>query len=359
MHNSKNIPHYMLGMGSFKELSSLIDMRRRSHTDYCIFFIDDFFCGNVLIDDLVRQNGDMFFFVSTVEEPTTGAVNSFYRHITKEKSRLPVCVVGIGGGCTLDIAKAVANLLTNGGRAENYQGWDLVRVAGVHKIGIPTISGTGAESSRTCVMIDKTRNLKLGMNSEYTLYDQLILDAELTATVPTDQYFYTGLDTYIHCVESLGGQYRHSVGDAFSEQALRMSKQVFLSDDIQSEQNRETLMVASYLGGCAIANSFVGLVHPLSAGLSVVMGIHHCLGNCLVMNVMEEFYPGETEEFHTFLAKHKIDLPRNVTARLNGNAFDRLFDASIIHEKPLANALGEQFRTVLTRDRIRQIFERI
>lgn len=63
---------------------------------------------------------------------------------------------------------------------------------------------------------------------------------------------------------------------------------MFLSEDMMSDENREN-MVASYLGGCAIANSFVGVVHPFSAGLSVVLDTHHCIGNCITMNAMEEF----------------------------------------------------------------------
>ena len=56
-------------------------------------------------------------------------------------------------------------------------------------------------------------------------------------------------------------------------------------------------MIASYFGGIAIGNSYVGIVHPLSAGLSVVLGIHHCEANCITMTAMEEFYK---EEFLNF-----------------------------------------------------------
>ena len=360
MENSKNVNHYLFGNGSLHHLDMLIDKRQGAFPGYGVFFVDHFFVDSPALTNVPVGDEDLLFYVPTVDEPTTEHINSLYHQIRAiKKDLLPTVVVGMGGGITLDTAKAISNLLTNGGKAEDYQGWDLVRVAGVYKIGIPTISGTGAETSRTCVMVNKAKNLKLGMNSEHTIYDQLILDPELPKTVPAAQYFYTGLDTYIHCIESLGGRYRHPVGDAFSHQALSLSRQIFLSDDMQSEANREKLMVASYLGGCAIANSFVGLIHPLSAGLSTVLGIHHCTGNCLVMNAMEEFYPKETEEFHVFLEKQKVTLPRNVTAGLSEEDFERLFDSTIIHQKPLTNALGEDFGSILTKEKVRQIFERI
>ena len=91
-----------------------------------------------------------------------------------------------------------------------------------------------------------------------------------------------------HCIESLAGGYRNAIGDAFSDQTLKLCREVFLSTDMQTDENREKLMVASYLGGCAIATSYVGIIHPFSAGLSVVLGTHHCMANCIVMAVMEE-----------------------------------------------------------------------
>ena len=135
----------------------------------------------------------------------------------------------------LDTAKAVANLLTNPGKAEDYQGWELVKSPAVYKIGIPTLSGTGSECSRTCVLTNIPKNLKLGMNSDYTVYDQLLLDPDLLATVPRDQYFYTGIDTFMHCVESLQGSYRNAIIDAFSVRAVQLCEEIFLSDDMMSE----------------------------------------------------------------------------------------------------------------------------
>ena len=79
-------------------------------------------------------------------------------------------VLVAGHNCA-DVAKAVSNLLTNEGKAENYQGWDLLEKKGVFSIGIPSLSGTGSESSRTCVLLNTKKNLKLGFNSKFTCFD--------------------------------------------------------------------------------------------------------------------------------------------------------------------------------------------
>jgi 3-deoxy-alpha-D-manno-octulosonate 8-oxidase len=358
MNNSKNILNYMFGKGAIDNLGSILNAKE-SENKYVVYYIDEYFKSNDLLKKLPIFNDDEVFFVQTKDEPKTQFINNFRDVLLERKKNNPKAIVAIGGGATLDTGKAVANLLNNPGNAEDYQGWDLVENPAVYKIGVPTISGTGAEGSRTCVMTNAKSGLKLGMNSDYTIYDQLILDPNLTKTVPREQYFYTGMDTYIHCIESLAGKYRNAIGDAFSMQAIALCKEVFFSDDMMSDENRGKLMVASYLGGCAIANSFVGVVHPFSAGLSVVLDTHHCIGNCITMNAMEEFYPEEYKEFFLMAQKQGIEIPKGIAKNLDDDVYLKLYNSTVIHEKPLSNALGDAFREKLTLEKVTEIFKRI
>ena len=358
--NAKNTAQYIFGKDSISQLQPLLLDLQDDKSSYAIYFIDQYFEKNseplkqLLISDL-----DVVSYIDTKHEPKTDDINLLLSKLEQAGKVSPFAVIGIGGGSTLDIAKAISNLLTNGGKAEDYQGWDLVKKPGVYKIGVPTLSGTGAEATRTCVMTNPKNGLKLGMNSDHTVFDQLIMDPNLTATVPRDQYFYTGMDAYIHCIESLAGSYRNAIGDAFSDQTLKLCREVFQSSDMQCGENREKLMVASYLGGCAIATSYVGVVHPFSAGLSVVLGIHHCLANCIVMSAMEEFYPDEAEEFLKFIENQKIKIPQGICQNLSQDQLDNLYKSTIIHEKPLTNALGENFKKTLTKARVIEIFKRM
>ena len=358
--NSRNVLRYAFGTGTLQMLQDLLNDKRESNTSSVVFFIDEFFKHNdSVIERLPVSSSDIVIYTNTKNEPTTDYINELTNTIKSSKGNNPCAVVGMGGGITLDTAKAVANLLTNGGKAEDYQGWDLVKKPGIYKIGIPTLSGTGAEATRTCVMTNKNTGLKLGMNSDHTVYDQLILDPELTKTVPRNQYFYTGMDAYIHCMESLQGNYRNAIGDAFSHQTLALCREVFLSDDMMTDENRSKLMVASYLGGCAIANSYVGIVHPFSAGLSVVFNEHHCVANCMVMNAMEEFYPEYYDEFWMMVEKQGVKIPSGIAKGLNETLYDELYNSTVIHEKPLINALGENYKKILSRDKVREILEKI
>ena len=347
----KNILHIEIGFYSLEKIKK----HQRITQGNVIYLVDIFFKDKVLNNQLPLKESDFIHFVDSTNELTTTYVNDILGQIRKTKNDFGV-VVGIGGGTSLDFAKAISNLLNNPGKAEDYQGWDLVKKPGVHKIGIPTLSGTGAEASRTCVMINPANGLKLGMNSDYTIYDELILDPTLTSTVPKNQYFYTGMDTYVHCIESLNGYHRHALSDAYSHQALNLVKDVFNSENMMSDENREKLMVASYFGGVAIANSYVGVIHPLSAGLSVVLGIHHGEANCITMMAMEEFYPNEYKEFMDMAEKNNIEIRRNLCQNLSEKQYDNLYKSSIMHEIPLQNALGENFKQILTKKKVIELF---
>ena len=333
----------------------------RTHTSHsAVFFMDCFFEKHPLPErfDAITP-GDQILFVDTTDEPTTSFMNFMRDKVIAESAELPCAIVGIGGGITMDVAKAVSNLLTNKGSAEDYQGWDLVEKPGIFKVGVPTLSGTGAESTRTCVMTNTASGLKLGMNSDFTVFDQIILDPDFSRTVPRDQYFYTGMDAFIHCMESLSGQYRNAIGDAYSAQTIRLSRDVFLGKDMMSDENRAKLMVASYLGGCAIATSYVGVLHPFSAGLSVVLGLHHCVANCITMRAMEEYYPEGYREFNLMAERQGVSIPEGVCRNLTEDQYERLYASTIIHNKPLTNALGENYKDILTPGKVRELFLRM
>jgi 3-deoxy-alpha-D-manno-octulosonate 8-oxidase len=97
-------------------------------------------------------------------------------------------------------------------------------------------------------------------------------------------------------------------------------------------------------------------VHPFSAGLSVVLGLHHCVANCIALNALSKFYPTEHREFRQMLDAQGVKLPTGVCAGLSDEQFAALVAATVVHVKPLTNALGVNFRSVLTDERVADIF---
>ena len=199
-------------------------------------------------------------------------------------------------------------MLTNDGSSSLYQGLNLAKNQGVYHIGIPTLSGTGAEVSMTAVLTGPVK--KLGIKGEFTPFDLIVLDPELIHDAPKNQRFYTGMDAYIHNVESVNGMNRNCISDSYAIQSQALCREVFLNETISREEADEKLMVASYFGGLSIGHSEVGVCHALSYGLSYVLGLHHGIANCIAFNQLEEIYGQDVREFHRMVEKNKIEMPQ-------------------------------------------------
>jgi len=320
-----------------------------------VFLVDDVFTGSDLEGRIPLKAPDHLIWVNVADEPKTAYVDKLVGQVKAlplaGSGGLPAGVIGIGGGSTMDLAKAVSLMLTNPGSSSEYQGWDLIKYPAVYHVGIPTLSGTGAEVSRTTVLTGPER--KLGINSDHTVFDQVLLDPELISDVPSEQWFHTGMDCYIHCIESLNGSYINAFSQAYGEKSLELCRAVFLDDDPESD---DKLMMASYFGGMSIAYSQVGVCHALSYGLCYVLGLHHGIGNAITFNYLGDFYPDGVREFRRMVEKRRIDLPRNLVDGMKDEDMERMIDVALFLEPLWENALGDKWRKVMTRDRIRSLY---
>ena len=352
--NFKMISYVVFGGGCFNQLKSILAEKRRDSDSFMVFLVDDVFESSSLIERIPLGSRDRIISVNVDDEPKTVYVDELTDKARNFSNRLPDGIIGIGGGSAMDLAKAVSLMLTNPGSAADYQGWDLIKNPAVYHVGIPTISGTGAEVSRTTVLTGPEK--KLGINSDYTVFDQIVLDPELTAGVPADQHFYTGMDCYIHCVESLTGTYLNAFSKSYGEKALDLCREVFLVGD---EDSADKLMMASYFGGMSIAYSQVGVCHALSYGLSFVLGIHHGIGNCIVFDYLEEFYPEGVREFRKMMEKSNIKPPRNIIAGIENSKLEKMVDVALILEPLWENALGPEWKRVMNRERIKELYQQM
>jgi 3-deoxy-alpha-D-manno-octulosonate 8-oxidase len=321
-----------------------------------VFLVDHFFEGKPLPNRIPLRDNDIILYVDVTAEPKTTYVDELAARLKQEFGSVSG-VIGIGGGSTMDLAKAVSLMMNNPGSSADYQGWDLVKLPGVYKVGIPTLSGTGAEVSRTTVLTGPTR--KLGMNSDFTPFDQIVLDPELTKDAPINQRFYTGMDCYIHCIESLEGTYLNEFSKSYGEKALELCRKVFVEKEEWNDESNDQLMMASYAGGMSIAYSQVGVAHAVSYGLSYLLGTKHGIGNCIVMDHLEEFYPAGVKEFKYMVEKNQIDIPKGICAGLNDEQFDKMIDVSLGMKPLWENALGADWEKLMTRDRLRALYEKL
>ena len=356
--NFKIVSNVVFGRGCFNQLDDILAPMRTGPESAMIFLVDDVFEGGDFKSKIPIHPKDLILWVNVDDEPKTSYVDHLTQttqaHVKTTLNPLPDGIIGIGGGSTLDLAKAVSLMLTNPGSSADYQGWDLIKNPAVYHVGIPTLSGTGAEVSRTTVLTGPQK--KLGINSDYTVYDQIVLDPELTAGAPVQQRFYTGMDCFIHCVESLNGTYLNTFSQSYGEKALDLCRDVFLRKDPEID---DKLMMASYFGGMSIAYSQVGVSHALSYGLSYVLGTHHGIGNCIVFNCLEEYYPKEVEEFHLMLEKNHIELSPNVVGNLEQSKLEKMIDIALSLDPLWENALGPDWKNIMTRAKAEELFLRM
>jgi 3-deoxy-alpha-D-manno-octulosonate 8-oxidase len=353
--NFKMVGYVVYGRGSFNQLDEILAPQRKPNAPM-VFLVDHFFEGKALPNRIPLRGNDVIIYADVSYEPKTKQVDALALQL-KEQFGTVSGIIGIGGGSTMDLAKAVALMMNNPGSSADYQGWDLVKHAGVYKAGIPTLSGTGAEVSRTTVLTGPSR--KLGMNSDFTPFDQIVLDPELCKDAPDNQRFYTGMDCYIHCIESLEGTFLNEFSKSYGEKALQLCREVFLGNTPWSDIKDDKLMMASYAGGMSIAYSQVGVAHAVSYGLSYLLGTKHGIGNCIVMNHLEEYYPQGVREFKQMVQENNIDIPQGICSGLTDEQFDTMMNVSLGMKPLWENALGKDWEQIMTREKLRALYEKL
>lgn len=358
MHkNFKNVEKTVFGRGSYAQLGSIVDDRRSENDGFAVFLVDNFFEGKELGNTLPNKKGDLVFFVDVqTHEPTTQQVDQIRDDIIR--IGMPAVIIGIGGGSAMDIAKATSLMVCNEGSSTLYQGLNLVKNPGVYAIGVPTISGTGAEVSMTAVLTGPEK--KLGLKCEWTVLNQIILDPDLIADVPTNQWFYTGMDNYIHCIESENGIFNNAYSMAYGEESLKLCRDVFLGENAgQNPENDEKLMVASLMGGLSLTYSEVGVCHALSYGLSYVFETRHGLANCICFNQLEDYYGEGVREFKEMVKRFNIDLPQNLAAGWSEDEITAMATIAIRLEHMWHHAFGENWKEKINLDLIKDLYRRM
>jgi alcohol dehydrogenase len=215
------------------------------------------------------------------------------------------CVIGAGGGSAMDVAKAVAILLTNGGKAVDYLGLDKIPKAGAPKIMVPTSAGTGAEVTFTAVFINEKTGSKGGMNGAPLYPEAAILDPALTLSLPPHVTAFTGIDALTHALEAYTSTQAHTISEMYSLEAIdlisrNLPKAYANGDNLAA---RSAMIMGSLLGGKALATAGVGLVHAMAYPMGGMFGIAHGLANAVLLPYVIEYnLIGNLEKFATLAA---------------------------------------------------------
>jgi alcohol dehydrogenase len=186
-------------------------------------------------------------------------------------------IVGLGGGSSMDCAKGVNFLLTNGGAVQDYWGYAKTRAAMLPMIGIPTTAGTGSEAQSYALISDAKTHAKMACGDPQAAFRVAILDPRLTVSQPPRVTATTGIDAIGHAVETYVTKSRNSLSELLSREAWRLLEpnyeRVLLNpDDIEA---RGAMQLGSYWAGLAIENSMLGAAHACANPLTARYGTDH------------------------------------------------------------------------------------
>jgi len=237
------------------------------------------------------------------------------------------CIVGIGGGSVMDVAKLVATLLFSDQNIRSVIGNGNVRHRNTHLICLPTTSGTGSEVSPNALLMDIENNSKVGIISPFLVPDSVYIDPSLTLSLPPSVTAYTGIDALTHCIEAFTSRFAHPMIDILAIEGIRLIT-ANLSTAFKNGENleaRSKLSLGSFYGGMCLGPVNTAAVHALSYPLGCEFNIAHGLSNALLLPYVMDFnlIGNETRYAEIALAMGVIKEKTDFDTAVNGVAVVR------------------------------------
>jgi alcohol dehydrogenase len=195
------------------------------------------------------------------------------------------CIVSVGGGSAIDTAKGIAILLKEGGKLQDYAGFQVLTRPQTPHIVIPTTAGTGSEVTYVAVIKDHEEGRKLLFGDYNILPNVAILDPRMTEGLPPILTAATGMDAMCHAIEALHSLQREPIADGMALHAIRLIKES-LPKAVENGKNmlvRGKMLIAANMAGIAFSNAQLGMVHALAHSVGARFKVHHGLANSILL----------------------------------------------------------------------------
>ena len=236
-----------------------------------------------VVAGLAAKEVEVLVVRSVEPEPTIGNVEAVFRDQIAPFA--PQAILSIGGGSVLDAAKLFAVRLTNDQPLREWLGIDLIRNPGVPMILVPTTAGTGSEVTPNAIVTLPDEELKVGIVSRHLLPQIVILDASLTLGLPKAITAATGMDAFVHSLESYISTKANPISDMFAMESMRLigANIVEAYEHGDSIKAREAMMLGSMYGGLALTAAGTAAVHALAYPLGGMFNITHGVANAMLL----------------------------------------------------------------------------
>lgn len=224
-------------------------------------------------------------FSEAVPDPTVASVEAAVADIARGDHD---CVIGFGGGSSIDTAKAVAVLAHHGGSVRALKAPHQQDAPGLPIVAVPTTAGTGSEATRFTIITDEANDEKMLCIGLGYLPTLAIVDYELTLSKPARLTADTGIDALTHAIEAYVSRHANSFSDAMAISAMRLiwPNLRLAVEDPGNRAAREAMMAGSLHAGIAFSNSSVALVHGMSRPIGAHFHVAHGLSNAMLLPVV-------------------------------------------------------------------------
>lgn len=233
-------------------------------------------------------------------------------------------IVGVGGGSSLDCAKAINFVVSNGGSIRDYWGYGKAAKPMLPMIAVPTTAGGGTEAQTYASVFDPAQNRRMTCGDAKAAFRTAILDPKLTISQPRALAASTGYDAISHAVETLVSTRRTALSDCFSRSAWRLLNTNFerMLKDPHDLEARGGMLIGAHFGGLAIENSMLGATHACAIPLTMHYPLPHGVAIALLLSrVVEWNMPASAKQYEELNA---------------GDLAGRLRDLATIAELPLS-----------------------
>lgn len=226
------------------------------------------------MDVLVAAGIETHLFEGVHENPTTDDVQ---RGVLVARRYDPELIIGLGGGSSMDCAKGINFVYSNGGSMKDYLGVGKALKPMLPMIAVPTTAGTGSEAQSFALISDAETHVKMACGDKKASFRVAILDPALTVTQPPMVTALTGIDAISHALETYVTKKRNAASCAFAREAWRLLASNFervltAPDDLDA---RAGMQLGACFAGMAIENSMLGAAHALANPLTSHYGIAH------------------------------------------------------------------------------------
>jgi len=273
----------LFGAGEFSRLG---EVAREMGGTRCLVVADSAMAETGYPKEAIRtlkaRRMEVFAFHDFQASPTSAMIEAGAAASAQDRIDL---IVGVGGGSSLDCAKGINFLLSNGGSMRDYWGYGKAAKPMLPMIAVPTTAGTGSEAQSYCIVTDPETQTRMACGDAKATFRAAILDPKLTLSQPRELAAATGYDALSHALETLVTTRHTALSECFSRSAWTLTSQGFerMLKDPEDLKARGAMLLGAHFGGLAVENSMLGAAHACATPLTAQFGVPHGVAVALML----------------------------------------------------------------------------